>query len=181
MASRTSTVDVECQLFGVTASNPGMTNVNGVTMDAFQRAVEDARRQLGISQGRQVSVSEMLRLAGFSDTASDASGGLTIKGARYHLEEGNNRMRKGGHRVPAELVTRLARVLPISEEELRRAAQVAAGFNVQHDTGRADLPTILARYLGDNEVSEREKIETTTRMLQIIAEQQARLRNESAD
>lgn len=144
-----------------------------MTMDAFQRAVDDARRQLGLTEGRQVSLSELLRLAGFSERPLEG-GGLTIKGARYHLEPGNNAARKGGHRVPAELVTRLATVLPIGEDELRRAAQVAAGFTVRLDTGDPDIPTLLARYLGDEEVTEQEKQELAARVLQVIAEQSAR-------
>lgn len=141
-------------------------------MDAFQRAVEDARHQLGLAEGRQVSLSELLRRAGFPERAE--GGGLTMKGARYHLEPGNNAARKGGHRVPAELVDRLADVLPISRDELQRAAQVAAGFTVEITTGNPDIPTMLARYLGDEEVTEQEKQETEARLLQIIAEARSR-------
>lgn len=145
-------------------------------MDAFQRAVEDARRQLSLIEGQTIGVSELLRRAGFPDQAQ--GDGLTMKGARYHLEPGNNRVRKGGHRVPAELVTRLAEVLRpvISEDELLRAAQVAAGFTVQVDTGDPDIPGMLVRYLGDQEVTEEEKQATASRLLQIIAEQSARAR-----
>lgn len=152
----------------------------GIDMDAFQRAVDEARRQLGLTEGRQISTSELLRRAGFSEQPS-ADGGLTMKGARYHLEVGNNRHRKGGHRVPAELVDRLATVLPVGADELRRAAQVAAGFTVQVETGRADVPAMLVRYLGDEEVSEAEKLETASRLLQIIAEQTAGLRRDLPD
>lgn len=143
-------------------------------MDAFQRAVDDARRQLGLIEGRQITLSELLRMAGFPDRPT-ADSGITVKGARYHLEPGNNAARKGGHRVPAELVTRLAAVLPISEDELQRAAQVAAGFTVQIDSGDPDIPTMLARYLGDEAVTEEEKQQTAARLLQIIAEQSARV------
>lgn len=136
-------------------------------MDAFQRAVDDARRRTGLS------VSEMLRRAGFPERAPNGSG-LSMKGARYHLEPGNNPDRKGGHRIPPELVTKLAAVLPISEGELRRAAEVAAGFTVQIDTGKPDLPTALVRYLGDEEVTEEEKAETAAALLRIIAEQTRR-------
>lgn len=134
----------------------------GSPMDAFQRAVDDARRHLGIS------VSELLRRAGFPERSPDG-GGLTIKGARYHLEPGNNAARKGGHRIPAELVNRLAVVLPIEEEELRRAAHVAAGFTVEI-SDNPDLPMMLARYLGDEEVTDEEKAETAARLLKIIAD-----------
>lgn len=147
----------------------------GRLMDAFQRAVDDARHQLGLIEGQQVSLSELLRRAGFPERATD-DGGITMKGARYHLEPANNVSRKGGHRIPAELVERLAKVLPISEDELQRAAQVAAGFTVQVDSGSPDLPTMLVRYLGDDAVTEEEKQEVADRMLTIIAEQRARAR-----
>lgn len=133
-------------------------------MDAFQRAVDDARRQLGIS------VSELLRRAGFPEHPGETEG-RTARGARRHLETRYNATRKGGHRIPPELVTKLAAVLPIDEADLRRAAHVAAGFNVtiEHPEGR-ELPDLLARYMGDEEVTEAEKQETAAHLLKIIAE-----------
>lgn len=149
-------------------------------MDAFQRAVDDARRQLELAEGRQISMSELLRRAGFRES-TDAKGGLTIKGARYHLEPGNNRARKGGHRIPAELVEKLSDVLPVGRDVLQRAAQVAAGFTEVIETGREDIPTLLVRYLGDAEVTEQEKAETTARLLQVLAEQTARIGRQLPD
>lgn len=145
-------------------------------MDPFQRAVDDARRRLGIS------VSEMLRRAGFPRYAAkthqrqQGEKPLTISGARYHLEPRYNKDRQGGHRVHPELITRLADVLEISEEELRRAAQLAAGFTVPMEPIAEDIPTMFARFLGDERVTEEEKQQAAARLLQIIAEQSLKRR-----
>lgn len=84
-----------------------------------------------------------------------------------------------GHKVPAEIVTKLATVLPVSEDELSRAAQVAAGFNVVSSS--ADVPLMVARYFGDEEVSEEEKQATTARLAQILADQLQRIHRPLAD
>jgi hypothetical protein len=130
------------------------------TVDAFIQAVEDARRQLIRQEGRDVSVRELIRRAGFAESQR--------AGVAYHLNPRIDRSR--GHKVPPELVTRLAAVLPISEEDLARAAQVAAGFNVV-DTSSSDIAFVVARYFGDEEVSDEEKQATTARLMQIITEE----------
>lgn len=131
-------------------------------MDAFIAAVEDARHRLIRQEGVNVSMREVIRRAGYSDGER--------AGVAYHLNR--NKHWPSGHKVPPELVARLARVLPISHEELARAAQVAAGFTV--DISGADLPTAYARFLGDRKVTKEEKREVTARLLQIIAEEAAR-------
>lgn len=131
------------------------------TVDAFIEAAEDARRQLIRSEGRDVSWREVIRRAGFPD---DKRAGVS-----YHLNPNVDRMR--GHHVPAEIVSKLAAVLPISEQELARAARVAAGFNVTLDEGQGDVTGAVARFYGDENVSEEEKAEVTARLLEIIAEE----------
>jgi hypothetical protein len=133
------------------------------TVDAFIQAVDDARRQLIRQEGRDVSERELIRRAGFDESQR--------AGVSYHLNPRINRIR--GHKVPAEIVRRLASVLPISEEDLARAAQVAAGFNVV-DTSSSDVAFVVARYFGDEEVTEEEKRATTARLLQILAEESQR-------
>lgn len=140
------------------------------TVDAFIQAVEEARRALIRQEGRDVSVRELIRRAGFSESRR--------AGVSYHLNPRINRER--GHKVPADIVTKLAAVLPISEEELARAAQVAAGFNVI-DTSSSDPAFVVARYFGDEEVSEEEKRATTARLLQILAEESQRPPRRLAD
>jgi hypothetical protein len=132
-------------------------------VDAFIQAVEDARRQLIRREGHDVSMRELIRRAGFEESQR--------AGVAYHLNPRINRKR--GHKVPAEVVRKLAGVLPISEEQLVHAAQVAAGFNVV-DTSSSDVAFVVARYFGDEEVSEEEKRATTARLLQILAEESQR-------
>lgn len=108
-----------------------------------------------------MSVRELIRRAGYTDSER--------AGVAYHL---NTRKRwPSGHKVPPELVARLAAVLPISHEELARAAQVAAGYTV--NVSGADLPMAYVRFLGDSDVGDQEKQEVTARLLQIIAEETA--------
>lgn len=134
-------------------------------MDAFIQAVEDARRQLIRREGRDVSIRELIRRAGFPDSRR--------AGVAYHLNPRIDRSR--GHKVPPDVVEGLARALApvVSEEDLARAAQVAAGFNVV-DTSSSDVAFVVARYFGDEEVSEEEKRATTARLLQILAEESQR-------
>jgi hypothetical protein len=122
-------------------------------MDAFQRAVDEARRQLIRDEGQNVSVRELIRRAGFDNAR--------------HLNP--HQPWPKGHKVPPELVRALAGVLPISESDLMTAAQVAAGYRVRGDEER-DLGFEVARFLGDEEVPEEEKARLRTRLLQIVAE-----------
>jgi hypothetical protein len=128
-------------------------------MDAFQRAVDEARRQLIRDEGQNVSVRELIRRAGF-DNSRRAS-------VARHLNP--HQPWPKGHKVPPELVRALAGVLPISESDLMTAAQVAAGYRVRGDEER-DLGFEVARFLGDEEVPEEEKARLRTRLLQIVAE-----------
>ena len=144
---------------------PGQGDNIRHTVDAFIQAVEDARSQLIRREGRDVSIRELIRRAGFPDSRR--------AGVAYHLNPRIDRSR--GHKVPPDVVQGLARALApvISEEDLARAAQVAAGFNVM-DTSSSDVAFVVARYFGDEEVSEEEKRATTARLLQILAEEQQR-------
>ena len=128
-------------------------------MDAFQQAVDEARRQLIREEGRNVSVRELIRRAGFDDSRRAS--------VARHLNP--NQLWPKGHTVPPEIVRALAAVLPISESDLTRAAQAAAGYRVRGD-GERDLGFEVARFFGDAEVSEEEKARLRSRLLQIIAE-----------
>ena len=139
------------------------------TVDAFITAVEEARRQLTRQEGRDVSVRELIRRAGFPESRR--------AGVAYHLNPKIDRSR--GHKVPADIVQALATVLPVSEAELSRAAQVAAGFNVL-DVSHPDVDVVVARFYGDETVSDDDKAQVTARLLQIIAEETQRTRR-SAD
>jgi hypothetical protein len=128
-------------------------------MDAFQQAVNEARRQLIRDEGQNVSVRELIRRAGFDDSRRAS--------VARHLNP--NQPWPRGHQVPPEIVRALAAVLPISESNLMKAAQLAAGYRVRGDE-EPDLGFEVARFLGDAEVPEEEKARLRTRLLQIVAE-----------
>ena len=128
-------------------------------MDVFQQAVDEARRQLIRDERQNVSVRELIRRAGFDDSRRAA--------VARHLNPHQPWPR--GHRVPPDIVRALAAVLPISESDLMRAAQLAAGYRVRGEEER-DLGFEVARFLGDEEVPEEEKVRLRARLLQIVAE-----------
>ena len=128
-------------------------------MDAFQQAVDRARRQLIREEGQNVSVRELIRRAGFDDSRRAS--------VARHLNPNQPWVR--GHRVPPEIVRALAAVLPISESDLMQAAQVAAGYRVRDEEPR-DLGVEVARFLGDEGVSEEEKARLRAQLLQLVAE-----------
>ncbi|MGR7026731.1 hypothetical protein [Geodermatophilus sp. URMC 62] len=128
-------------------------------MDAFQQAVDEARRQLIREEGQNVSVRELIRRAGFDDSRRAA--------VARHLNP-NLRWPKG-HRVPPGIVRALAAVLPLSESSLMQAAQMAAGYRVDEEEPR-DLGFEVARFLGDADVSAEEKARLRAQLLQLIAE-----------
>ncbi len=128
-------------------------------MDNFQQAVEEARRQLIREEGRNVSVRELIRRAGFEESRRAS--------VARHL---NTRLSwPKGHRVPPDIVRALAAVLPVTESDLMRAAQAAAGYEAPGDDAR-DLGYDVARFLGDEDVSEEEKADLRVRLMQILAE-----------
>lgn len=127
-------------------------------MDAFIQAVEEARARLVRQEGAGISMREILRRAGYTD--NDRAG------AAYHLNR--NKKWEGGHRVPPELVERLARVLPISHEELSRAAQAALGYEV--NVTRPDLYAV-ARFLEDDGTSAEDKAEVVAELARMVADE----------
>lgn len=110
-------------------------------VDAFQRAVEDARRDLSDVEGHEVTISDLIARSSLPASKRSA--------VYYHLNPSIERKR--GHRVPAEIVRALADVLPVSEDRLAAAAQEAAGFEVVVRAPRSelDLPDFVVRYLED--------------------------------
>lgn len=128
-------------------------------MDTFQQAVEDARRQLIREKGRNVSVRELIRMAGFEESRRST--------VAKHLNP--NLTWPKGHRVPPEIVSALAAVLPISEADLMKAAQQAAGYVVPTTTER-NLGYDVARFLGDTEVAPDEKAQLRAELLRILAD-----------
>ena len=137
-----------------------------VVPDPFVSLVESARRRLTADEGREVSGRELIRRAGYNE-AERAK-------IAYHLTD---RPRRGGHRVPHELVERLAPVLApagVSYEELRRAALEAGGYNVTEEAPPPDVLGMVTRYLDADTVDEAEKTETSRRLLEEIARRMRR-------
>lgn len=129
-----------------------------VMTDPFVQAVDDARRELSRQQGRDIRIPELAQLSGISRST-----------LYYHLRRDADR--QGGHRVPREIVRALAAVLPISEDELMKAAQVAAGY--QTEGGGGDLPDYgfeVARFLDSDDVSEEDKATLALRLSEILAD-----------
>jgi hypothetical protein len=129
-------------------------------MDAFQQAVDDARRQLIREEGRNVSVRELIRRAGFEESRRAS----VARHLNTHLSWPK------GHKVPPDIVKALAAVLPVSESDLMRAAQTAAGYRATLTDDR-DLGYDVARFLGDEKVSEDEKARLRVRLMQILTEE----------
>jgi transcriptional regulator with XRE-family HTH domain len=123
-------------------------------MDAFAQAVEDARQRLSRTEGRNVSVREVARRAGVAEST-----------LAYNI---SSERAERGRRVRADLVEALARVLPISEDDLMRAAQVAAGYQVR-EPDFPDLGAAVTRFLDDRDVPESEKRQLRARLADILA------------
>lgn len=133
-------------------------------VDAFQDAVEDARRQLSILEGRDVSIAELIKRSGLPKSKRSA--------VYYHLNPSLERKR--GHHVPQDIVEALADVLLVPYEQLAGPARVAAGF--QEISSHPDLPALVARYLGDPEVDESRRDEVAARLLDVLARNAQRRR-----
>jgi DNA-binding transcriptional ArsR family regulator len=129
-----------------------------MAVDPFIEAVEAARRSLTRRRGVEYTNADLVR-----DT------GINKSTLYYHL---NPRIeRQGGHTVPDEIIRKLAAVLPISEDELRDAARVAAGYQVEGNvTGDRDYGYEVARFLDSDDVSEADKAELAVRLQQILTE-----------
>lgn len=123
-------------------------------VDAFERAVSDARDRLSAREGSQVSWRELVRRAGFDDGEFGR--------VAYHLLP--RARTRNGHHVPGWLIEAMAKVLPISRGELMRAAAEAAGYDVTEGGGSAVEPdsvvTQVTRLLDDESIepAERERI-----------------------
>ena len=135
-------------------------------MDAFAQAVEDARQKLSETEGRDVSTRELARRAGISPST-----------LAYNLSE---KRAAAGRRVDAALVQKLAAVLPLTEGDLMRAAQVAAGYQVRSD----DVPDLgyeVARFLDRDDVNDDDKRELTARLAEIVAAEMRKVTRERAN
>lgn len=119
-------------------------------VDAFERVVADARERLSAREGRPVSWRELVRRAGFDDGHFGR--------VSYHLLP---RERKRGHHVPTWLIDALVPVLPVSRDDLVRAASEAAGYDVQQRRREPQTPddvvVLVTRLLNDEHVDQAER------------------------
>lgn len=127
-------------------------------MDAFAEAVEAARHRLSETEGHNIAVDELARRAGIPRST-----------LHYHLSE---KRAAQGRRIPADIVRKLAAVLPISEADLMRAAQVAAGYQVTEES-LPDLGQTVVRYL-EQPLSPEERQRAVARLMEILAEEMRR-------
>lgn len=132
-------------------------------VDSFAQAVEDARQRLSRHEGHDVSVRELARRAGVSSST-----------LAYNLSD---KRAASGRRVSGELVRKLAAVLPVSENDLMRAAQLAAGYEVRGDE-EPDLGYEVARFLDRDDVGDSAKLELMARLQEILAGEMRKVRRE---
>lgn len=121
-------------------------------VDAFSELVERARLELSRAEGHDVSVRELARRAGLSEST-----------LRYQLAPREGRL------IPRDLIQRLAGVLPVEERDLLRAAQVTAGIQIEEDLG-PDLGQVVVRYL-QQPLSREERTRALLRLQEILAEE----------
>jgi len=128
--------------------------------DPFVEAYEQARSRLAAAEGRNISTREVLRRAGFSEKER----------AKVSYRLVSERRHTGQHRVPPEIIDRLAQVLPGSREELTEGARRAAGLGTETPQTRPSLAPITD-YLRDPQVSEDDRRELLGQMAAIIAKE----------
>jgi hypothetical protein len=127
--------------------------------DPFIQAVDEARRELSRRENREISNAELARRV------------TNVKRSTLYYHLNAEVERPGGHRVPREIVHALAAVLPISEDELMKAAQIAAGYQVRgSEPGQPDYGFEVARFLDSDDVSEADKAELALRLSEILAD-----------
>lgn len=134
--------------------------------DAFAQAVEDARQRLSQQEGRNISDRELARRAG-----------VNHRTLSYNLSPDRA---SSGRKINPDLVRALAKVLPISEADLSRAAHVAAGYQVRGDE-QPDLGYEVARFLDRDDVDEDAKRELTARLAEIVAAEMRKVTRERAN
>jgi transcriptional regulator with XRE-family HTH domain len=127
--------------------------------DPFSAAVDKARQRLSYTRGRNISVRTLARQAGIPE--STLAYNLSAKRAAE------------GRRVDADIVRKLAAVLPIPEADLMRAAQAAAGY--ASDDGDVvdpaeDLLANARAFYRDADIDRGQRDKVTASILRIIAD-----------
>lgn len=142
-------------------------------VDAFERVVAEARDRLSAREGRTVSWRELVRRAGFDDSHFGR--------VSYHLLP---RQRKRGHHVPRWLIDALVPVLPVSREDLERAASEAAGYDVERPGDPQtpdDVVVLVTRVLNDERVDPAERDRIGLEVMAAITRAMQRDRKDNRD
>jgi transcriptional regulator with XRE-family HTH domain len=128
-------------------------------LDSFSKAVDKARQRLSYTRGRNISVRALAREAGISERT-----------LAYNLSD---KRAASGRRVNAEIVTKLAKVLPISESDLMRAAQEAAECQVREDDVVDPMAYVLdtvQTFYGNASIDRGQREKVTASILRTIAD-----------
>jgi transcriptional regulator with XRE-family HTH domain len=127
--------------------------------DPFSTAVDKARQRLSYTRGRNISVRALARAAGIPEATLAYS--LSAKRAA------------SGRRVDADIVRKLAAVLPVDEADLMRAAQEAAGYRVREDAVVDPVAYVLDAvhaFYGNASIDQGQRDKVTAEILRIIAD-----------
>ena len=127
--------------------------------DPFSQAVDKARQRLSYTRGRNISVRALARVAGIPEATLAYS--LSAKRAA------------SGRRVDADIVRKLAAVLPVDEADLMRAAQEAAGYRVREDAvvdPVASVVDAVHAFYGNASIDQGQRDKVTAEILRIIAD-----------
>ena len=134
-------------------------------MDPFEQLVTEAKDRLSQREGREVSWREIARRAGYDDSREWGVFRNAIRPQRDRRADGQ---RAEGRRPNPEVVRRLAKVLPVTELELNRAAAATAGYTVVSTNYDALLGQVLD-YVDDEALSEEEREERAGEILRVLA------------
>ena len=136
------------------AAMPGMPPA-----DPFCKAVDKARQRLSYTRGRNISVRALARAAGIPEST-----------LAYSLSA---KRTASGRRVDADIVRKLAAVLPVDEADLMRAAQEAAGSRVRADAvvdPVADVLDAVHAFYENASIDQGQRDKVTAEILRTIAD-----------
>ena len=123
--------------------------------DPFSAAVDKARQRLSYTRGRNISVRTLARQAGIPESTLAYT--LSAKRAAE------------GRRVDADIVRKLAAVLPIPEADLMRAAGYVSDDGDVVDSAEVLLANVRAFYR-DADIDRGQRDKVTASILRIIAD-----------
>jgi transcriptional regulator with XRE-family HTH domain len=123
--------------------------------DPFSAAVDKARQRLSYTRGRNISVRTLARQAGIPE--STLAYNLSAKRAAE------------GRRVDADIVRKLAAVLPIPEADLMRAAGYVSDDGDVVDPAQ-DLLANARAFYRDADIDRGQRDKVTASILRIIAD-----------